>query len=644
MFSHTDTSMDSDSHDAHEASRAGVMGLLTGLEQRFGSQTENFDPIQMLRREYKYEDPNFCSDNAYLIHEQACARTVQVQGWSDIEADPELSNRVLVLFRSISESYSTLVALTRWTSGPENLVMSAEDLILRFVRATDEKELTIQVVYKFILAWCNRLQLRHRGDKVFKQIKTAAGLPTHAWVLAKDVGDCDMSTLEGLVSAVCTKLHSNDVWTMYISVNTKSITDKLRICIEPEFPVLKTNRCWIAFSDGLYNVYCETFVPYDDLNRFQIPANMAVCAYHKTAFASAFFRNGNRTGIPLHPLLEVQTPLLDKILDTQQLCGFTKFWVFAQLGRLLYFANTLDSWQVCLMFKGTAGTGKSTLIDFMTSIYDPVDTVCINNDASAGFGLQALNDEIYLWCCGELKQDFNIDQAQFQQLVSQQRMAINRKYLGAFDGVIRAHGILAGNVYPLRWHDNAGSIRRRLFVINFNFRPPKSESDLLDKLRTVELPHILRKINWCYRHAVTLLNGRDIWQSQMLSTHIMEQNEGIYAAMNSLRAFLKSGHVVFGPNHWCALDAFVKGYGDYCAGLFIPKQPWSDELCSVPFKDGDLKLRRANFTWENDARREGQIVVGCCLNAAVNNMKEIPGLENPDYIEETDTDVDYLVV
>lgn len=68
----------------------------------------------------------------------------------------------------------------------------------------------------------------------------------------------------------------------------------------------------------------------------------------------------------------------------------------------------------------------------MTAVYESTDTVTINNDAQSGFGLQALNDLIYMWSVGELKQDFNVDQAQFQQLVSGQRMAINRKNLGKY--------------------------------------------------------------------------------------------------------------------------------------------------------------------------------------------------------------------
>jgi hypothetical protein len=223
-------------------------------------------------------------------------------------------------------------------------------------------------------------------------------------------------------------------------------------------------------------------------------------------------------------------------------------------------------------------------------------------------------------------------------------MAINRKYKGPFDGVIRAHGILAGNVYPLKWTDNAGSIRRRLFVIEFNHRPPRSEGDLLEKLRTIELPHILRKINWCYRQAVVLLDGREIWQSGLLSSHIMQQNENIYAAMNSLRAFLMSGSVEKVATHWCALDVFLKCYYEYCHNLHIPRQSWSDELCSVPFKDSNLKLRKAVFTWEHESRRTGLVVVGCCPISHEKGMMALPDLPNPDYVVENNIDIDHLVV
>jgi len=93
-------------------------------------------------------------------------------------------------------------------------------------------------------------------------------------------------------------------------------------------------------------------------------------------------------------------------------CLYTDLFIFhfPQLGRCLYFAQVLEAWQVCFMLKGRAGTGKSTLVQLVTRIYEASDTVIISNDSQSGFGLQPLTPDIFLWAVPELKTDFNVDQ------------------------------------------------------------------------------------------------------------------------------------------------------------------------------------------------------------------------------------------
>lgn len=131
-----------------------------------------------------------------------------------------------------------------------------------------------------------------------------------------------------------------------ITVNIKAITDKLKLCLEPEFSVLKTTRAWLSFSDGLYGTMIDTFVPYSQLQAFGIPAGLAACNFHNVKFRPATVG---------HPLLQVQTPLLDEIVETQGLCGYSKFWIFACLGKALHWNQTFDAWQIALYLKGLAG-------------------------------------------------------------------------------------------------------------------------------------------------------------------------------------------------------------------------------------------------------------------------------------------------
>lgn len=343
-----DDTVDQDAADEQE-----ILGVLEELETKFGvADHAAFNPIQILTNVYQYDAEQFSPDAAYAVYSEAATELLGIQYWVTTNGDADLQIRLACLMRAVQESYSTLVAVTSWCGGPATMSMSAEDLALRFSAGEkDKRELGIQTVYKYILVWTRRLQLRHKDDSVYCQKMTATGLPTHAWVLAKNVGGQDMSTLDKLVGAICTKSKDVNIWKMAVAVSTPALTSKLKGCIEIEFPHLVTNRAWIAFSDGLYSVYTETFVPYGELKVFGIPNNLAVCSYHRCQFAPAFYRGQSTKGIPLHPLVEVKTPLFDKILNTQELCGHTKFWTMALLGRLLYFSNVLEGWQICLMFK-----------------------------------------------------------------------------------------------------------------------------------------------------------------------------------------------------------------------------------------------------------------------------------------------------
>lgn len=318
-----------DAAEQHEA----VMATLAEMEELFGTGPNEaaFAPMDLLRNVYDYNEGNFSAANAHVIYEECALQSVQVNSWLREHGDPDLALRARVLMRAVQESYSALTALLNWSGDTNGLTMTAEDLVLRFAQSANDKEPAVLTVYKYILSWTKRLQLRHRGDTVYKQIVTRDGHATHAWVVATDVGGFDMSTLEKLVAAITKRSRNEPIWSLKVPTNTKMLTENLRMCLEPEFAVLKTSRCFIAFSDGLYNVYTETFILYEDLDRFGVPSNIAACAYHKVNFAPAFFRDATRVGLPLHPLMELETPLFDKIMITQGLCGWTQFWMMAMV-------------------------------------------------------------------------------------------------------------------------------------------------------------------------------------------------------------------------------------------------------------------------------------------------------------------------
>ena len=64
--------------------------------------------------------------------------------------------------------------------------------------------------------------------------------------------------------------------------------------------------------------------------------------------------------------------------------------IYMLLGRFLYEVNEKDSWQVIPFFCGRAGTGKSKVLDIVTSLFRKEDIEAVANNAQKGFGLETV--------------------------------------------------------------------------------------------------------------------------------------------------------------------------------------------------------------------------------------------------------------
>jgi hypothetical protein len=604
---------------------------------------EDRNVLTLLEDIYKWGLPGYAPAGASLIFEEASQSLTQMHGYMKECNDADLLERITVLCRAVHGSYSTLCAIHEWAQSESSPELTTEDMLLRFQAIPAEKDKDIHIVIQYILQWTKRWNLRHHEHLVYQQI-LIEGRPINAWVPAENLhGVEDVHTLDKLCAFICRKSRSEAMWKKFLSVHHSAVYDTLKTCIEPEFPVLKTTRAWIAFKDGLYSIYHDVFVYHNDA-RIELPKDLTVCAYHNIKFASAYLPVARVAGaaipqcLPIHnPLRDLPTPSFDMILDTQQLCGHTKFWLMAMMGRCLFPAGMLDNWQVALYIKGRAGTGKSTLIDLLSSIYNEKDIATIPNDAESTWGLMSLPNKL-MWVAPEVKVDFKMDQIQFQALASNDKMCIHRKHSRPWEGHIMCHGAMAGNTLPSRWLDNAGSIRRRLFVINFSKTVKSTKNNLLTTMQKVELPAIIRKIVWCYRTAAVLVGDRDIWSSGCLSQHIEDENEKLYAATNPLRKFLYEKIVDIRLGYWCPLTEFAATLRVYNQRNNLIQSPWSEDYYSAVFADVGLRVREAEYIWGNDASRRGLVVDGCCPEDMKCKMVVHYDGPNPVYKEDDEQD------
>mgnify|MGYP003650479622 CR=1 FL=1 len=180
------------------------------------------------------------------------------------------------------------------------------------------------------------------------------------------------------------------------------------------------------------------------------------------------------------------TPALDSMLGYQNITG-ELYRVFTGLciGRLCFDINTehSDNWQVVPLLLGQAGTGKSTIIEqIVYQIYGKDHCGIIPNKANANFMGYAFENK-HLWVCSEVTQECTWDQSLFQQIVSGETFASERKFRDLKWVESTFPGIMCSNT-GLPFMDTMGSIQRRIvcFFYNQKVAPADQDSGLQDRV------------------------------------------------------------------------------------------------------------------------------------------------------------------
>jgi hypothetical protein len=179
------------------------------------------------------------------------------------------------------------------------------------------------------------------------------------------------------------------------------------------------------------------------------------------------------------------------------------------MGRLCFEVNELDGWQVIPFLKGIARSGKSTLITKVArKFYECEDVATLSNNIEKKFGLQSIYKG-FMFISPEIKGDLQLEQAEFQSLVSGEDVSVARKNETALSFQWKTPGILGGNEVP-NWKDNSGSVLRRLATWNFGRQVMDADPHLDVKLEA-EIPAILCKCLRAYLDYSNKYSDQDIW-------------------------------------------------------------------------------------------------------------------------------------
>jgi hypothetical protein len=136
----------------------------------------------------------------------------------------------------------------------------------------------------------------------------------------------------------------------------------------------------------------------------------------------------------------------------------------------------------------------------------------------------------------EVKGDLQLEQAEFQSLVSGEDVSVARKFDTALTIQWKTPGILGGNEVP-NWKDNPGSILRRLVTINFGRQIADDQADPhLERKLEAEIPAILCKCLRAYLDYAHKYSDKDIWTQLVMSGKI-----GYMALRSNVRNIIKAG-------------------------------------------------------------------------------------------------------
>ena len=283
------------------------------------------------------------------------------------------------------------------------------------------------------------------------------------------------------------------------------------------------------------------------------------------------------------------------------------------IGRMLYDLNEMDTWEVILFFKGLAGSGKgSILTKVIKEFYEADDIGVLSNNIEKVFGLINIANK-KLFIAPEVKQDFALDQAVFQSMVSAEDISLAEKNKSATKLVWKVPGVLAGNVLPA-WTDNSGSISRRMIVAEFPKKVNKKDSDpLLGKKLKKEIPNIIQKCNKAYLEAVKKYSKKNIWP--VLPEYFRNTQALITEQTNILQHFLNSGKVSFGQELYIKESVFKLYFTQHCRENNYQAQKWSTDLYIGPFNDfsekHDIDIKIVRNKTKEYPRGSGKKVLEC---------------------------------
>ena len=440
----------------------------------------------------------------------------------------------------------------------------------------DSKISPYQDILLFLLTRAATERYRRYRDQCCVQIRN-----TRAWRPVKDIKE--------FVYDETQKEDNPEMWKNLTSRGTLvgDVVRHLSNCKDIQFPEIKKDRHVWSFQNGLLvgkdwdestSQHRIKFYDYTSRDFRELDPTIVSCKYFDLPFDPYD---------SLEDWYDIPTPHMQCVLDYQRFDADVCKWTYVFMGRLCFDVNELDGWQVIPFLKGIARSGKSTLITKVArKFYECEDVATLSNNIEKKFGLQSIYKG-FMFISPEIKGDLQLEQAEFQSLVSGEDLSVARKNEMAVSVQWKTPGILGGNEVP-NWKDNSGSILRRLATWNFSRQVADADPHLDEKLEK-EIPAILCKCLRAYLDYSKKYADKDIWN--VLPKYFKQVQNQVATVTNSLQHFLCSEKFRFGATLFVPQKVFVSRFNQHCRDNNLGNYKFNQDFYAGPFSSRDLEVR-----------------------------------------------------
>ena len=358
----------------------------------------------------------------------------------------------------------------------------------------------------------------------------------------------------------------------------KQLIEFLQEYDDPEVPEISTDRTVFSFDNGVYDCENETFIEYENAHLYFRPNQYPIASKHHHVVIDPAW---NRLADPF----DIPTVTLEECYHTQEWSPEVRRWSYAFFGRLLYPVGKHDDWQAIPFLKGLAGTGKSMILNFIREIYEDCDVGMISNTIEKQFGISPLAER-YLIIADDIRQDIQMDQSDFQNTISGNGVNVARKYKDPkMKNPWTATQIWSSNETP-GFHDNSGSVGRRMITLLFGKKVDKPDGDMKYRLRE-EMGAFIIKCNRIYRNMVRRYGKDGIWT--VIPKEFLEQRAELTATTNALIGLLGSEAVrTQGDQLYMPMNELLKAVNVYAKSHNLELPKWGPDYWRGPLEQKNL--------------------------------------------------------